>query len=95
MTKETRIVFGIEDLTAVRIECAECGGEAVHRLEGRYMPVPDACPWCNRQWRHPPQPGEDLVRMFLELLRSLPEQRDPSVLLRFELDGTFAEPESN
>lgn len=49
MVKETRIVFEIRDIVAVRIRHKPCGGEVLQRLGDEWL-IPDVCPMCRREW---------------------------------------------
>ena len=40
MTKETRIVFSLNDLVGVRLQCNQCQGEVVQRFDGRHWRLP-------------------------------------------------------
>ena len=50
MTKETRIVFSLEDLVRVRFQCSKCQGEVVQRFDGRHWRSPTSCPLCLARW---------------------------------------------
>ena len=48
MVKEKRILFGLEDIRAIRLRCTGCGGDV---LLPRGKPnVPEACPSCDLAW---------------------------------------------
>ena len=48
MVKETRIIFEVGDVRAVRIECAECGGETLYTIGKQDRP--NRCAACGYQW---------------------------------------------
>ena len=82
MVKETRIVFGLGDLVAVRFQCADCKGEVVQSMDAdREMP---------KQWVAENDPNANKTQAALLNLRlALREARAP-VTLRLELDGEEA-----
>ena len=49
MVKETRILFGIDDIVALRIGCSKCKGEIVIKLDSGVR-IPEVCPQCDERW---------------------------------------------
>ena len=49
MTQETRIVFEVSDIKAVRFRHQQCGGEIVQKLGDKWA-IPQACPLCGQPY---------------------------------------------
>jgi DNA-directed RNA polymerase subunit RPC12/RpoP len=45
MVKQTRIIFGPQDLVQIRIHCGSCSGELTFPIE-RLPKLPTECPHC-------------------------------------------------
>ena len=93
MTKETRIVFGLNDLVSVRFQCSKCQGEVVQQFGGRHWQLPTSCPLCLDSWNERDSRRPELDELLL-IMRNLADRPDPKIKLRFELDGAAVEPES-
>ena len=50
MVKEKRILFQVEDIKAVRIQCNKCKGELVVDLNEVELPVKCPRPQCDYRW---------------------------------------------
>ena len=50
MDKESRIVFGIEDLVTVRFQCHKCKGEVAQDISAPES-MPNQCPLCGHSWQ--------------------------------------------
>ena len=92
MTKETRIVFGLNDLVSVRLQCSKCQGEVVQRFDGRHWRLPTSCPLCLARWDERDSRRTELDELLL-MMRNLCDRPDSNISLRFELDGVAAEAE--
>ena len=86
MVKETRHIFDLSDIKAVRYQCRYCKGEVVQELL-KYK-VPDKCPLCGEIWEErrgnvPMEPNSLLARAIQDVLRAecLP------MTVRFEIEG--------
>ena len=87
MVKEKKIVFGLKDITSIRIQCGKCAGVILLKLGTDAMPpnIPRACPHCEEPWQHPGA-GKVLEQCLLnELHRELRATNGP-VQFFFELD---------
>ena len=93
MTKETRIMFGLEDLVTIRVQCGKCQGEMVQRLDGHHWYLPGLCPMCHVSWDQEVV-DRDGIDELIVLIRRLSRGTDPKLNVRFELDGAVAESES-
>ena len=49
MVKQTRIIFGPQDLVQIRIHCGSCSGELTFPIE-RLPKLPTECPHCGERW---------------------------------------------
>ena len=90
MTKETRIVFGLNDLVSVRFQCSKCQGEVVQRFDGRHWRLPTSCPLCLDSWDERDSRRPELDELLLTM-RNLCDRPDTKISLRFELDERIAE----
>ena len=100
MVKETRIVFGIEDLTVIRVVCFCCGGGVSHSLQQGETRLPEQCPNCDNTWWS--SGGRDTAhvtrtRKLLKALRQFAQglvsdstsrdAEDHTFSVQFEIDG--------
>ena len=92
MTKETRIVFSLEDLVSVRFQCSKCQGELGQHRRGYRWYVPGFCPMCQVSLDKEMVDRDGMDELVL-LIRRLSKISDPNIKLRFELDGVAAEAE--
>lgn len=87
MVKEKKIVFGLEDITSIRIQCGKCAGVILLKLVANDMSpnIPPVCPHCQESWQHSGA-GKVLAQCLLnELHRELRNTNGP-VQFFFELD---------
>lgn len=89
MVKETRIVFGLNDIKALRYQCGRCKGEVLQAL-GRDEDVPRSCPLCPAVWVHGETDGVNYA-LVAALRRVLSQEGDLPMNIRLELDGQVAE----
>ena len=89
MDKETRIVFGIEDLLKVRFQCGKCKGEVSQSISAP-APMPQQCPLCGYPWQTS-EGFKTTTHRLLELLREAVVQQVNPVHLRLDLDGSEGE----
>ena len=86
MVKETRHIFDLSDVKALRLRCECCGREAVQSIQK--TEVKKRCPFCNQDWENE-MPGAtrgtnyNLVRNIQILLKT----DTPRMTVRFEIDG--------
>ena len=92
MTKETRIVFSLNDLASVRFQCGKCQGEVVQRFDGRHWRLPTSCSLCLDLWDERDSRRTELDELLL-MMRNLCDRPDPQISLRFELHGAAVETE--
>ena len=92
MTKETRIVFSLNDLVSVRFQCSKCQGEVVQQFDGRHWRLPLAFPLCLATWDERDSRRTELDELLL-MMRNLCDRPDPKISFRFELDGAAVETE--
>ncbi len=89
MVKETRIIFGIGDITNVRLCCTNCKGEVMCPLRADYT-LPNRCPYCEDNWNGM-RNTQGLAVQFISDMRHLLRQQNPPITIRLELDGDAAE----
>ena len=86
MVKETRQVFDLSDIKAIRFQCGHCKREVVQPLDT--AEVTKKCPICKEEWEAN-LPGEArgpnyaLIRYMKELVRI----DSPKMTVRFEIEG--------
>ncbi len=86
MVKEKRIVFEIEDVVKVRIQCGACGDEVVKRVNDESLGLPQFCPLCNERWR---MDNDDATHRLLTVLPRFANRCDgQAVTVSFEMDET-------
>ena len=90
MVKQTRIIFDIGDLLAIRLQCGHCGKEAVQPLD--VAEVQKNCPMCHKQWEDdfPDAVRGDnwqLIRAMKSLLKEAQNNPPARMTIRFEIDG--------
>lgn len=54
MTKEKRLVFGLDDIRAVTFQCKECRGRVTMLPDDARLKVPGDCPVCHMEWYSAP-----------------------------------------
>ena len=83
MVKQTRIIFGIDDIVNVRVQCRKCRGEIICPLQ-RECNVPSQCPYCETSWRKNGGgfADDELIRQLRLSLR----YADGPVNLSFEIE---------
>ncbi len=88
MVKQTRHIFDLADVKAVRLQCNQCKGEVVQSAPVYKYPL--RCPLCSCEWVRElpagvphPDPNQDLARAIIAVLQAngLP------ATTRFEIDG--------
>jgi DNA-directed RNA polymerase subunit RPC12/RpoP len=86
MTSETRTTIEPEDIRAVELECANCGGRIISAVDKWYIQSPIACPNCNVSWTHLRNDLFPTLAKFANMLGILSRKQDsPTVIIRFEL----------
>ena len=92
VVKETRIVFEVKDIKAIRIQCKKCGAEIVLVPLGKF---PGYCPICAASWfpEHlsRAQRQESTAFELLFSLRAWLTEVNPPVTIKLELDDGSGE----
>ena len=87
MVKQTRIIFKVPDILAVRVECGHCGNEVSLRLDSDKT-LPMDCPMCTcSKWLL----GTNAPRIIEALRYALGAEPGAQVTVRFEIDGEEAD----
>ena len=86
MVKETRQIFDVSDIKAIRLYCAHCGREAVQSIKA--TEVPKKCPFCNQDWEND-YPGDNRGYnwQMVRSIQALVGTDNPRMIIRFEIDG--------
>ena len=90
MVKQTRQIFDVGDLLAVRLRCNQCDRETVQTLAT--AEVPKNCPMCYAEWEDDfsgPTRGDNwqLIRAMKALLKEAKNNPPSRMTIRFEIDG--------
>ena len=89
MVKQTRHIFDLRDILAVRLRCNHCGGEVSQTPAA--MKVAMNCPLCHEEWASPDPNGyRDRNHDFVEVMKALLKQGDQPMTIRFEINGEDA-----
>ena len=90
MVKETRHIFELSDIKAIRLKCSHCKREAVQSFED--TEVPKRCPFCHEDWEiEGPSGQRGMTYHAIRDLKNLLIQEGNLVTIRFEIEGE-AEP---
>ena len=87
--KETRQIFSVADIKAIRLKCngKDCKAEVV---VSPVFPYVDRCPQCGQAWREPTN-RQDRHYFLLNAIKEIVEQPTEFVTIRFEIDGEARE----
>ena len=81
MVKETRVIFDLAELKAVRLQCGHCSVEVVYKnLE---FSMPSDCPLCGEAW----DTASGLNKALARAIRSVMRADELPMTIRFEIDG--------
>ena len=86
MTKETRIIFEVSDISRVRVKCAECEGEITYKLDAKRINTSSECPHCGQVWFSNESPLRAIVGIMRRLL--VPAGDGWPISIRFEISST-------
>ena len=86
MVKQTRHIFDLSDIKAVRLQCGHCRKEAVQPLKA--TEVGKECPFCGQDWEvSAPQGARGDNWLMIRCMRQLLKEDSPLMTARFEIDG--------
>ncbi len=83
MVKQTKHLFQVRDIRAVRVECKKCSNEIILRLCTEQT-IPDECPMCRCSNWILGTYADDIVR---QLRKALGADERVNSTIRFEVDG--------
>ena len=83
MVKETRHIFDLTDIKAVRLQCNKCQVELVQRLEKSQISL--ECPTCETRWL--PQSGTSDISNLIHYAKRIVQYGNEPLTIRFEIDG--------
>ncbi len=87
---DKNLVVSLDEIKGIRLQCKECGSEAVviptnpYKLEHT---CPQGHPWQEERLSN----GEDYIYLFLRALQRLIESPAPFKAVRLEIDAKLAE----
>ena len=91
MAKQTRHIFDLTDVKAVRLQCSHCRKEAVQSLES--AKATKECPFCGKDWEmSDPQGMREDNYLMVCYMQQLLKEDTPLMTVRFELDGEEGKP---
>ena len=85
MVKQTRIIFDLSEVVAVRLQCRACGDEVVQCVD-RTVNAPFVCPSCGQSWAVPGK-GLPSHALLAEMRYLVDRHGELPVVLRLELPG--------
>ena len=85
VVKESKVVFDLSDLTAVRLECSQCGWILVWPTDKEARTIPAECPSCTVSWSSPAN-GRTIADQLLTLLCQIRNVSHPVIRVRLEMD---------
>ena len=89
VVKETRHIFDLGDIKAIRLKCTNCKREAVQSV--KTTEVLKQCPFCKTEWEVDlPQGARGLNYHLVRNMQELLKQENLPMTIHFELDGDSA-----
>jgi hypothetical protein len=92
MTIEQKLMFGVEDVRGIRVECGRCHAALSFNLD-ETINVPTTCPACGQTWidtwKDAGRMAERSVTQLidaLKLARRVHAELKPATAVRFEFD---------
>ena len=88
VVKETRQIFSVADIKAIRLQCKKCQAEVV--VSPQVPNVTLQCPQCYQEWRG--QTNQmDANGLLLRAIKEIIETPPTLMAVRFEIDGVARE----
>ena len=84
VVKETRQIFCVADIKAIRLQCKKCQTEVVVSPQAPY--VNRQCPQCYQEWQGLTN-HTDANGLLLGAIRAIIETPPTLMTIRFEIDG--------
>ena len=88
MVKETRQIFSVVDIKAIRLQCKKCQTEVVVSPQGSY--VNHQCPQCYQQWQGLTN-HLDANGLLLNAIKEIIETPPTLMEVRFEINDGVRE----
>ena len=88
VVKETRQIFSIADIKAIRLQCKKCQAEVVVPPQAPYVNF--RCPQCHQEWQGLTN-HTDANGLLLGAIRAIIETPPTLMAVRFEIDGETRE----
>ena len=86
MVKETRHIFDLSDIKAIRLQCSHCKGEVVQAVLEYKLPAD--CPLCGEDWDIPrPDGSMGPNRLLARAIQDVVRSQSLPMTIRFEIDG--------
>ena len=88
MVKETRQIFSVADIKAIRLQCKKCQTEVVVPPKAFYVNL--QCPQCGQEWQGLMN-HTDLNGLLLNAIKGIIETPPTLMEVRFEIDDGVRE----
>ena len=92
MTIEQKLVFGVEDVRGIRLECSRCHAALSFMLD-QSVTIPELCPSCREPWSDTfhagGQTAAQVTIQFIDAvkqIRCVQAELKPPTVMRFEFD---------
>ena len=86
--KETRQIFSVADIKAIRLQCMKCQTEVVVPPQAPYVNL--QCPQCNQEWQGLMN-HSDFNGLLLNAIKGIVETPPTLMAIRFEIDDGVRE----
>ena len=83
---DKNLVVRLDEIKGIRLQCKECGSEAVVSPKNSYL-YGRTCPQGHLWQEEPLSSQKDYISMFLGAIRQLIESPTPFKAVRLEIDG--------
>ena len=84
VVKETRQIFSVADIKAIRLHCKKCQTEVVVAPQVPYATL--RCPQCHQEWQGRTN-HMDANGLLLSAIKEIVERPPTLMAVRFEIDG--------
>ena len=87
LVKQTRHIFDLSDIKAVRFQCSGCGGELVQTLGDAAIPTNCSSPGCTERWAPENVDTVSHNAALISHANRLVVNPNQQYTIRFEIDG--------
>ena len=87
MVKETRHIFDLSDIAAVRFRCNHCKSEFVQSLKDSVIPETCPNPTCSQRWEAAESSKKSSHHRLIDSAKNVLTYGGPPMTIRFEING--------